>query len=270
MQHFGQAEQLFALALHQLLHRDAGPAGHNAADLFGRHAVTQQALLLLVGSNLFFGFQLALQVGQFAVLQLTSLGVIAVAGRLFNFGLGASYLGAQALHLIDGVLLVLPLSFLGIEGIAQFGHFFFDGGKALLGHFIGFFLQRSLLDLQLGDLMVQVIQLCGHGVQLGLDHCAGFIHQVDGFIRQETVGNITVRQRCCRNQSAILNFNTMVHLIALFQATQDGDGILHRGLLHHNGLETAFQSGVFLDILAVLVQGGGANAVQLTAGQHRL
>ena len=62
----------------------------------------------------------------------------------------------------------------------------------------------------------------------------------------------------------------MEDLIALLQAAQDGDGVLDGGFVHLNGLEAALQRGVLLDILVVLVQRGGADAVQLTAGQHRL
>ena len=60
----------------------------------------------------------------------------------------------------------------------------------------------------------------------------------------------------------------MEHLVPLFQAAQDGDGVFHGRLIHLNRLEAALQSGVFLDILAVLVQRGRADAVQLAAGQH--
>ena len=41
---------------------------------------------------------------------------------------------------------------------------------------------------------------------------------------------------------------------------RDGDGIFHGRLIHLNRLEAALQSGVFLDILAVLVQRGRADA----------
>ena len=54
------------------------------------------------------------------------------------------------------------------------------------------------------------------------------------------------------------------------QAAQDRDGILHRGLIDEHRLEPAFQRRVLLDVLAVLVQGGRADHVQLTAGEHRL
>ena len=44
----------------------------------------------------------------------------------------------------------------------------------------------------------------------------------------------------------------------------------HARLVHHHGLETALQRLVFLDVLLVLLQRGGANGVQLAARQGRL
>ena len=132
MQHVRQAQQLFALALHQLSHRDAGPAGHDAGDFLIGHAVTQQAGFLLGISDFFFLFQLFLQVGQLAVLQLASLGVVAGAGSFLNFSLCTFYVSTQTLHLVDGVLLVLPLGFLAVEAVAEFGHLLFQSGQTLL------------------------------------------------------------------------------------------------------------------------------------------
>ena len=123
--------------------------------------------------------------------------------------------------------------------------------------------------MQLGDTMVHLIQFSGHGVQLGLDHGAGFIHQVNGLIGQETVGDIAVRQGRSGNQRGVLNFDAVVDLVALLQTAQNRNGILDGRLVDHDRLETTFQRGVFLDILAVLVQRGCTDAVQLAAGQHR-
>ena len=118
--------------------------------------------------------------------------------------------------------------------------------------------------------MGQIIHLAGHAVHFGLDHGAGLIHQVDGLIRQETVGDVAVRQGGSGDQGAVVDLHAVEHLVAFLQAAQDGNGVLHRGLIHLHRLEPAFQSGVFLDILAVLVQRGSTDAVQLAAGQHGL
>ena len=62
----------------------------------------------------------------------------------------------------------------------------------------------------------------------------------------------------------------MVHLVALRQAAQDGDGVLDRGLAHEDRLEAPLQRGVLLDGGAVLVERGGADEAELAAGQHGL
>ncbi|MNG97126.1 hypothetical protein D3C79_562240 [compost metagenome] len=72
------------------------------------------------------------------------------------------------------------------------------------------------------------------------------------------------------NDGAVGDGHLVVHFIALLQATQDGDGVFLARLLDQHLLEAALQGRVLLDELAVLVQRGGANAVQLATGQGRL
>ena len=108
----------------------------------------------------------------------------------------------------------------------------------LCGKLIVFLGKRCLLDFKLHDPPGNLIELRWHGVHLSADHCACFIHKVDRLIGQETVRNIAVRKRCRGNERIVVDFYAMVHLIALLKAAQDGDRILHRRLIHHNGLET--------------------------------
>ncbi len=61
----------------------------------------------------------------------------------------------------------------------------------------------------------------------------------------------------------------VVQLVALLQAAQDGDGVLHARLLHQHLLEAALEGSIFLNVLTVLVQGGGPDAVQVATGQRR-
>lgn len=62
----------------------------------------------------------------------------------------------------------------------------------------------------------------------------------------------------------------MVALVAVAQTLEDLDGVLHRRLADLHRLEPALECGVLLDVLAVLVEGGGTDGLQLTAGQLRL
>ena len=61
----------------------------------------------------------------------------------------------------------------------------------------------------------------------------------------------------------------MEGLVAVAQAGEDPDGLLDAGLVDGHRLEAALQGGVLLD-LAVLVQGGGPDGLELAAGQHGL
>ena len=61
-----------------------------------------------------------------------------------------------------------------------------------------------------------------------------------------------------------------MRLVARTDAEQDLHRLLDRRLLDHNRLEASLERGVALDVLAVLVEGGRADALQLAARQRRL
>ena len=72
------------------------------------------------------------------------------------------------------------------------------------------------------------------------------------------------------DQCAVLDADTVEDLQPFAQAAEDGDRVLHVRFLDHHRLEPAFQGSVLLDVLAVLIEGGGTDEVQLPAGEHRL
>ena len=59
-------------------------------------------------------------------------------------------------------------------------------------------------------------------------------------------------------------------LEALADAEEDLHRLLEGGLLDHDRLEATLEGGVLLDVLAELVERGGADALQLAARQRRL
>ena len=62
----------------------------------------------------------------------------------------------------------------------------------------------------------------------------------------------------------------MMRLEAGAQSLENLDRVQHRRFLDAQGLETAFQGGVVFDVLAVLGERGGADALQFAAGQRGL
>ena len=266
-----QAQELLALALHQPRHGDAGPAGDDAGDLLLRHAVAQvvRAVQLLLGAGLLL-LELLLQLRQAAVLELRRAVEVVGALRALNLGVGALDLLAQVLHAADLLLLVLPLGLHLAEFGAQVGQLLLDLREVLVRELIGLLFERGLLDLQLHDPARDVVQLRGHGVHLRLDQRARLVHQVDGLVGQEAVGDVAVGQRGRGDERLVLDLHAVEHLVALLEPAQDGDGVLHAGLGHHHRLEAALERGVLFDVLAVLVERGRADAVQLAAGEHGL
>ena len=270
MQDGFHAKQLLPFALHQLCHRDARPPTDDPGDLLLRDLIPQQACILLGVGDLFFLLQLLLQLGQLGVLQFRRLVVIRIPGRLLNLALDGFHLRPQALHLGNGILFVLPLCLHFVEPGTHLRQFLLDLFQVLLGQVIRLLFQSGFLDFVLHDPPGQLVHFRGHGLHLGFDHSACLVHQVNGLIRQEPVGNVPVGQGCRCDQRLILDLDAVEYLVPLLQATENGNGVLYSWLIYHNRLEPTLQSGILLNVLPVFVQGGGTDTVQLAPGKHGL
>ena len=77
-------------------------------------------------------------------------------------------------------------------------------------------------------------------------------------------------QKRGRHQGIVRDLDAVIYLITLLQAPENGDRILHRRFIHHDRLEPSGQGGIFFDVFPVLIQSGGADAVQFASRQHGL
>lgn len=190
-------------------------------------------------------------------------GLLRLLADLFQFL-------AQFLHAADGLPFGLPLGVFGVGLGAQVGQFpaqlpqaGFTGGIGLLG-------EGGILDLQAGDAAGDLVEFGGHRVDLGTQPGARLVDEVDGLVGQEPVGDVAVAEGGRGDQRGVLDLHAVEDLQAFAQSAQDGDGVLHARLVDHHLLEAAFEGGVLLDVLAVLVEGGRADHVEFAAGEHRL
>ena len=143
-------------------------------------------------------------------------------------------------------------------------------GETLFRRLVLFLLERFLLDLELDDAALELVEHLGLGVDLHADARAGFVDQVDGLVGQLTVGDVAMRERRRRDDGRVGDLDLVVHFVALLQAAQDRDGVFHRRLVDEHFLEAALERGVLLDVLAVFVERGRADAMQLAARQRGL
>ena len=84
------------------------------------------------------------------------------------------------------------------------------------------------------------------------------------------VGDVARREVGGGLYGLVADRDLVVLLVALADAHEDLDGLLERRLLDHDRLEAALERRVALDVLAVLVEGGRADALQLAARERRL
>ena len=140
----------------------------------------------------------------------------------------------------------------------------------------GGFLVLLVVDrrvLLLGD-PVEILLGLAQGGRRGrvaqADAGGGLVDEVDGLVRQVAIGDVAGRQIGGGLDGRVADRHLVMLLVALADAHEDLDGLLEGGLLHHDRLEASLEGSVALDVLAVLVQRRGADALQLAARQRRL
>ena len=156
----------------------------------------------------------------------------------------------------------------GIEVGFEFGGGFFlpiaEGGGAfeILSFNGGFFFGADGFDLGGGGFKLG-------GAEAGGDAAAGtgFVHDIDGFIGEVTSGDIAFAEADGGGEGLVGNLGVMVGFVFGAETVEDGDGFIDGGGVDADGLETAFEGGVFFDIFTVLVHGGGADALEFPTGK---
>ena len=258
-------EQFLHLALQDPAHGNAGPAAHDGGDVGLAHLQAQHGTFLRGGRR-----QLFLQGRDLAVFQAGGPLVFALQLGLFQLDAQVIQLLLEAAGPLDHLLLVLPLGAEPPQLFVELSQFLFYICKPGAACSILLLREGMPLQLQLHFAPLPDVDLRGPAVQLHPHGAGRLVHEVHGLVRQEAVGDVAVAQLGRRHQGRILDAHAVVQLVALLQAAQDGDGVLYTGLLHEDRLEAALQGGVLLDVFPVFVQGGGADAAQLAAGQGGL
>jgi hypothetical protein len=191
------------LHLHQLLHlafehlrdRNSGPARDDRGDVLLVHLFLQHARRVFAAIRVRYRrelAQLAFSLRNFTVLQLRGALQVALAGLLFGGESQLFEFRLQLGDLADGAAFHLPTCAESFGFFAHFGQFFFDRLHALARGGILLALQGGALDLKRCSPALQVVDLHRHAANLDSQRGCRFIDQIDGFVRQETVGDVAM------------------------------------------------------------------------------
>ena len=268
MQGIFHAQQFFPVALHHLGHRNPGPARYHLGDFFLGYLVAQQHRVLGLG---FLGHrQLLFQLGHPAVLQLRHAGKITGSPGGFQIQLRLLEFALDLGGTLHGGLLRLP-DFLQVGKLAlDLFDFLVQQLDLLEGRCVRILFHRLALYLELNKATFQFVHRLRLGIDFHPDAAGGLVDQVDRLVGQLPVGDVALGQLCRGDDRAVGDVDAVMHLVAFLQSPEDRDGVLLIGLVHQHLLEAALEGGILLHILAVLVESGGANTVQFTAGQGGL
>ena len=182
-------QELVLFAFQHLVDGNAGPARDHLRDVVGGDRLLHHLAGILLGLDV---SQPLLQLGDPAIGQLARLLVLAAALRIGE-------LDAERVQLTLELLRVRQLVLLGAPFRGQRGRLLLEIGELLLqrlqpglGAEIALLLQGLLLDLESDDLAVQRVQLLGLAIDLHLQPRRRLVHQVDGLVGEEAVGDVAV------------------------------------------------------------------------------
>ena len=261
-------QQLVALSFEHLVDRNTGPARDDMSDVVGRDGLLDHRALA-VFLRLCRG-QLLLQFGDAAIGQFARLLELTAA-------LGDRQFVARLVELLLQVRRQAELVLFGRPGRGHRGRLFFqprqlflEPRKAVLRRIVLLGLQRLALDLELHDAAVDLVERFRLRIDLHPQPRRRLVDEVNRLVGQEAVGDVAVRQGRGRNQRRIGDAHLVVLLVLLLQPAQDRHRVLDGRFLDEHRLEAPRQGGILLDVLAVFVERGRADAVQLAACQSWL
>ena len=170
-------------------------------------------------------------------------------------------------HAVAALVFRSPLVFSALQLVLKLLLLVAEGGGPL--EVLGVH-SSGLVNLHVLDFLLQLLQIVRGGEGAQPHPGGGLVDEVDSLVGQVAVGNISGGELHGGVNGLVGDGHLVVGLVAVFQALEDFNGLVLAGLPHHDRLEPALQGGVLLNVLAVFVDGGGANDLEVAPGQGGL
>ena len=253
MKFFFQVQQFIFFTLQHLADRNTSPAGNNISNIFSVYLLLNHGFIALHITQLLLSiFYFFIQSLKFTITDFGYFTIIAFTFGFFCFEFKILYLNLVLLDFIHQRFLTLPFSFKGLFLFFELGKFLTDNFQF---RFIVFTFDSFTLNFQLLDFTGNLIQFFRNGIYFHTQFGCGFVHQVNGFIRQETVGDVTATQFDGCNDCVVFDTYVMMVLVTFFQSTKDGNGTQVIRFVHLHDLETTLQCFILFEVFLIFVEG---------------
>src|SRR6185437_5733041 len=259
-------EQLLALAFEHLVDRYAGPARDHAGNVLGGHRLVDHAMALGRLRRL----ELAFEVRNDAIGELARAAPITPALHLLELDARLIELLLELLRAGELILLGAPLRGELSEPLFGLRELALELLKPVARCLVAFLLERLAFDLELDEAAVELVDRLGFRFRRHAQARGGLVHEVNRLVGQEAIGDVAIGQGCRGDDGTIGDAHAVVDLVLLLDTAQDRDRVLDRRLADEYRLKAPRQRRVLLDVLAILVERGRADAMQLAARQRRL
>ena len=171
---------------------------------------------------------------------------------------------------LNGFLLLLPVRGEAGTFFLEIGELFVELLEAFARRLVAFLAQGLTFDFELHDASLELVEFDGHRVDFHAELGGRLVYEIDGLVRQKSIGDVPVRQHGRGHERRILELHAVVDLVPLPEAAQDADGVLDGRLADGDRLEPSLERGVLFDVLAILVECRRTDRVELATRQHGL
>ena len=133
---------------------------------------------------------------------------------------------AGLLHVAQAELFGFPLFAEAGQLLAEFLDFLLNLFAAIEGVLFGFFGELAIGEFELRDAALDLIDFARDAFEFHGQAAGGFVDQVDGFVGQEAVGDVALRELGRGDEGGIFDFYIVMRFVAGLETAEDGDGVV--------------------------------------------
>ena len=221
-----QVQQFLAFALQHPRHWYSRPSAHHFCDVVFSHLLAHHSFSALCVFQLLLNmFDVVFQHFQFAVAYFSHPFVVALTLSPFRFELQVFHLLFVVLNTVYESLFPFPFGAEGFLFVSQFGYVLVELRElAFRRRFLVLVSRLFVFDgfafyFELLQPSCYLVELFRHRVAFHTQFCGSLVHEVDGLVGQESVGDVSFRQFHGSYAGVVLDTHLVVVFVSFLQTS---------------------------------------------------